>query len=541
MFWIELIIVLAIIFIGVRVGGTFLAMAGGIGMFIMTFILHVTPSDPPITVILIMIAVICAAATMQACGGLDYLVRIAEKILRKNPKMITVLAPVVAYIFTFMCGTGHIVYSLLPVINEIAIETGVRPERPISASIVSSQQAITACPISAATVGILAFMAEATNYTKVNIFTLLIVCVPATLIGTAIAAIAVIKKCKELADDPEFQARVEAGLIEDFSKKVKEEKKVSKEAKISVTIFLIAMVGIVLLGAVSGLVPTLADGSKLPLTTVIEIFMLVAAAAMILLTKLDSNKVLDQPVFRTGMFAVVLAFGLCWLVNTFIGDQSSFITDNMSALTNKYPWIFIVAVFIVGAITTSQSSTTMIMIPIGIALGLEAHHLSVMAMTPENCVYPVNFCTQDDLTRESSIRYYQRAIDTAQFLDCPCVQISTGFGYFDQPREEGWKYCRESLWTLAQYCEKKDVRLLLEELKVTTTNVLITSKDIAKMLEEIESPSIVGMVDMDQMTYAKETIDDYFDNLGDKLQHMEYMSRTAEKRSVTEKRSESKI
>ena len=131
MFWIELIIVLAIIFIGVRVGGTFLAMAGGIGMFIMTFILHVTPSDPPITVILIMIAVICAAATMQACGGLDYLVRIAEKILRKNPKMITVLAPVVAYIFTFMCGTGHIVYSLLPVINEIAIETGVRPERPI--------------------------------------------------------------------------------------------------------------------------------------------------------------------------------------------------------------------------------------------------------------------------------------------------------------------------------------------------------------------------------------------------------------------------
>ena len=102
MFWIELIIVLAIIFIGVRVGGTFLAMAGGIGMFIMTFILHVTPSDPPITVILIMIAVICAAATMQACGGLDYLVRIAEKILRKNPKMITVLAPVVAYIFTFL-------------------------------------------------------------------------------------------------------------------------------------------------------------------------------------------------------------------------------------------------------------------------------------------------------------------------------------------------------------------------------------------------------------------------------------------------------
>lgn len=375
MFWIELIIVLAIIFIGVRVGGTFLAMAGGIGMFIMTFILHVTPSDPPITVILIMIAVICAAATMQACGGLDYLVRIAEKILRKNPKMITVLAPVVAYIFTFMCGTGHIVYSLLPVINEIAIETGVRPERPISASIVSSQQAITACPISAATVSVLAFLAES-QYTSVNIFTLLLVCVPATLIGTVAAAFSVLKKGKELKDDPEFQRRVAAGEIEDLAKKAlegneKETKfQATKEAKISVAIFLIAMVGIVLLGAVKSLVPVFADETSLPLTSVIEIFMLVAAALMVLLTKTDSNKLLDQPVFRTGMFAVVLAFGLCWLVNTFIADQSSFITDNMSALTNQHPWIYIVAVFIVGAITTSQSSTTMIMVPIGTALGL---------------------------------------------------------------------------------------------------------------------------------------------------------------------------
>lgn len=369
MFWIELILVLAIIFVGVRIGGTVLAMAGGVGMFIMTFILHVTPADPPITVILIMIAVICAASTMQACGGLEYLVKIAEKILRRNPKMVTVLAPVVAYIFTFMCGTGHIVYSLLPVINEISIETGIRPERPISASIISSQQAITACPISAATVGVLAFLAES-QYTTVNIFTLLLVCIPATLIGTIVAAFSVIKKGKELADDPEFQARVRDGRIEDFANKKKEEIAITKEAKISVGIFLTAMVGIVLLGAVNKLVPSFADGSKLPLTTVIEIFMLVAAAIMVLATRLDSNKILDQPVFRTGMFAVVLAFGLCWLVNTFIGDQSSFITDNMSALTNQYPWIYIIAVFIVGAITTSQSSTTMIMVPIGIALGL---------------------------------------------------------------------------------------------------------------------------------------------------------------------------
>jgi len=372
MFWVELIIVLAIIFWGVRRGGTFLAMAGGVGMLIMTFVLRVKPSDPPITVILIMIAVICAASTMQACGGLEFMVKIAEKILRRNPQMITVLAPVVSYLFTFMCGTGHIVYSLLPVINEISIETGVRPERPISAAIVSSQQAITACPIAAATVAILAFMAES-SYTSVNLFTLLLVCVPATLIGTIAAAFSVIKKGKELVDDPEFQARVAAGLIEDFSKKTVIEKPATKNAKISVTIFLTAMVVIVLLGAFNSFIPKFADDSVLPMTSVIEIFMLVAAAIMVIACKLDSDKILDQPVFRTGMFAVVLAFGLCWLVNTFIGDQASFITENMSALTNKYPWIYIIAVFIVGAITTSQSSTTMIMVPIGIALGLPAN------------------------------------------------------------------------------------------------------------------------------------------------------------------------
>lgn len=373
MFWVELLIVLIVIFVGVRVGGTFMAMAGGVGMLVLTFVFHVPASDPPITVILIMLAVICAASAMQACGGLDYMVKIAEKILRKNPKMVTVLAPIVTYLFTFMCGTGHIIYSLLPVINEIAIENGVRPERPISASVISSQQAITACPISAATVSVLAFMAESEKYSHITIFKLLLVCIPATLIGTAAAAMSVLKKGKELAEDPEFQARVAAGKIQDFANSEKEEIPASKEAKISVAVFMTAMLGIVLMGAFQQLLPTFADGSKLPLVTVIQIFMLAAAAVMVILTKTDSDKILDQPVFRSGSFAVLLAFGLVWMVNTFINDQSSFITDNMSVLTNEYPWIFIVAIFLVGAITTSQSSTTMIMVPIGIALGLPAN------------------------------------------------------------------------------------------------------------------------------------------------------------------------
>ena len=369
MFIAELILVLAVIIIGVRKGGPFLAMAGGMGMLIMTFVFRVAPSDPPITVILIMLAVICAAAAMQACGGLEFMVKVAEKIIRKNPKMVTILAPVVSYIFTFMCGTGHIVYSLLPVINEIAIDNKVRPERPISASVIASQQAITACPISAATVAVLTFLTEA-GYENVNIFTLLLVCVPATLLGAVAAAVSVLKKGKELEDDPEFQRRVKLGLIKEGDILGKEDYVPTKQAKVSVAIFIIAMIGIVLLGAVKSLLPVYDNGTSLALTSVIQIFMLAAAGIMVLVNKVDSNTILDQPVFRTGMFAIVLTFGLCWLVNTFISDQSSFITDNMSSLTQSFPWIYIIATFIVGAITTSQASTTMIMVPIGIALGL---------------------------------------------------------------------------------------------------------------------------------------------------------------------------
>lgn len=169
---------------------------------------------------------------------------------------------------------------------------------------------------------------------------------------------------------------VAAGEIEDFSKKDHTYKPATKNEKASVTIFLVSMVAIVIMGALSKVaLPHFADKSMLPLTSVIEMFMLVAAAIMVVVCKIDSNKMLDAPIFKTGMFAVVLAFGLCWLVNTFIGDQSKFITTNMSALTKQYPWIYIIAVFIVGAITTSQSSTTMIMIPIGIALHLPANIL----------------------------------------------------------------------------------------------------------------------------------------------------------------------
>jgi anaerobic C4-dicarboxylate transporter DcuB len=355
------------IYWGTRKGGIFLALSGGIGMCIFTFIMGIKPSEPPITVMLIILAVIIAAAAMEAAGGLEYMVKLAEKILRKNPKHITIIAPIVAYVFTFFCGTGHIVYSLLPVMNGIALEKGIRPERPIAASIVSSQQAITACPISAATAALVGYLAVFKN---VNLTTILIICVPATLIGTIAGAISVYKRGKELAEDPEYQARVAAGMVKDYTVCQEEEKPVSKKSKLSVALFLVAMLAIVILGAFEGLRPVFADKSALSMTTVIQMFMLVAGALIVIFCNFDSNKVMESSIFKSGMFALVLAFGLCWLVNTFIGDQSGFISNNMSKLTNNYPWIFIIGVFIVGAITTSQAATTMIMIPIAVALQL---------------------------------------------------------------------------------------------------------------------------------------------------------------------------
>lgn len=369
MFWLEFVVLMIVIVWGTRMGGSFLAMAGGVGMIVFTYIFQVKPADPPIVVILIMLAVITAACTMQATGGLDYMVQLAEKILRKNPKRITIVAPFVAYIFTFCCGTGHIVYSILPVINEIAIENGIRPERPISASIISSQQANTGSPITAATAAVVGFMAAVKN---VNLGSIMLVCIPATLIGVLCSAVSVYKKGVELDKDPEYQRRVAEGLVQDFKKENKKEKKVSKHAKVSVGVFIFAMLFIAICGLVPALRPVF-DKQPLEMTTLIQMVMYAAAAIMIIISKIDSDDILEVPLLKTGYFAIILASGLIWLVNTFIAAQSDFITKNLSAITNNYPWIYILAVFLVGALTSSQASTTMIMIPIAMALNLPTY------------------------------------------------------------------------------------------------------------------------------------------------------------------------
>lgn len=371
MFWIQLLIIIVLIYFGAKIGDVFMGLLGGVGVAIFVFIFHVQPASPPVDVILIILGVVLAASALQSSGGLDFLVQLAEKLLRKSPKHITVIAPIVSWLFTMMAGTGHIVYSLLPIINELSIDSGIRPERPISNSIIASQQAITCSPVSAATAAMIGFMAPI----GVNLGTILAICVPATLIGVITSAAVTMRMGKELAEDPEYQRRMAEGLI--ASTKEKGEKtKISKSAKRSVVIFLLGVLAIVIMGMFSELRPSwVVDGksTSLSMAYTIEIIMLICAAMIVIFCRPAIETILNGSIFRAGSLAIVCAFGLAWMSNTFIGGQTAFIKENVATIVNNYPWMLSVIIFIVAALITSQGSTTLIMIPIAIALGLPAY------------------------------------------------------------------------------------------------------------------------------------------------------------------------
>lgn len=200
----QLLFVLIAIIIGARLGGIGLGVLGGLGLAILTFVFGLEPTSPPIDVMLMIVAVIAAASCMQAAGGLDLMVKWAEKLLRKNPSKITLLSPLVTYIFTFIAGTGHVAYSVLPVIAEVATETKIRPERPLGIAVIASQQAITASPISAATVALLSMLSGH----NISLMDILMISVPCTLIGVLVGAFCSLHVGKELAEDPEYLRRV---------------------------------------------------------------------------------------------------------------------------------------------------------------------------------------------------------------------------------------------------------------------------------------------------------------------------------------------
>ena len=382
MVYIELLIVLLAIFVGARVGGIGLGIFGMMGLGVLVFGFGLTPGNPPIDVMLIIVAVITAAATLQAAGGLDYLVKVAEKILRKNPAMITFLAPVVCYFFTLFSGTGHIAYSLLPIISEIATDSKVRPERPLSISVIASQQAITASPISAATAALLS--AELLGDKGVTLGNILMVCIPATLIGVIVGAIAVSFMGVPLEKDPEYLRRLREGLL-DVGGKSEEalSPQVAKRAKTSVIIFLIGVLSIVLFGSIDSLRPTFTVNGqliKLGMTQVIEIVMMSTAGLMLIFAKADINKAVKGSVFIAGMQAVIAIFGIAWMGDTFFAGNIEFFKTHIEQIVTQYPFLFSVALFVMSVLLFSQAATVRTLYPLGIALGINP--MAMVAMFP---------------------------------------------------------------------------------------------------------------------------------------------------------------
>ena len=375
MFWVQFIILLACIFIGARLGGVGLGVMGGVGLAILVFGFGLEPTSAPIDVMLMILAVITAAGALQASGGMEYLVYLAEKALRKNPKRITFMAPIITYLFTLCAGTGHVAYSVLPVIAEVSRESGVRPERPMSIAVIASQQAITASPISAATVALLALLADF----KITLLDILLICIPSTFIACMIGAFVVSKMGKELPEDPIYLKRLEEGLAP--ISKDKKEYVANKGAKFSVILFLLAAVFVVLLGSFEELRPGWEiEGvfTRMGMPAAIEIVMLTIAALIIIFCKPNVEEIVSGSVFKAGAAAVVAIFGIAWMGDTFFKGNAELINNSIAGLVTSAPWLFAVALFALSILLYSQAATVRTLMPLGVTLGINPALLVAM-------------------------------------------------------------------------------------------------------------------------------------------------------------------
>ncbi len=384
MIWLELLVVLACIYIGARLGGIALGTVAGIGLVVMVFAFGLPPGMPPRTVLGMILCVIAAASTMQAAGGLDYLVLIAEKALRIWPAGITIIAPVVAYVFTLAAGTGHIVYALLPVIAEVSRKAGVRPERPLSISTIASQQAITASPISAATVAMLGLLSKS----GVTLSQILMICIPSTLMGSLLGALSVMWMGPELKDDPIYKEKLAKGLIEEgTTSSVKLEGKALTRARGSVIVFILAAVLVVVLGLFPAFRPSytitkseVETIEQLELAPAIMMIMLAAAGINMLFFKAAPTDAVKGSLMTAGVVALISIAGLGWLGSSFFEGNKAYIVGSIAGVVQQHPWVFAIGLFVLSILLASQAATVVTLMPAGIALGMSAP--SLIAMFP---------------------------------------------------------------------------------------------------------------------------------------------------------------
>jgi anaerobic C4-dicarboxylate transporter DcuA len=374
----ELVVLLAAIALGARTGGVGMGLWGGVGLAVLVFGFNEKPGAIPGEVLLIILTVIMAASAMEAAGGIDYLVRIAAGIIRKSPRYVTIIAPLVAYLFTFLSGTGHVFYPLLPVIYEVAMKGRVRPERPIAVATIASQQAVTASPVSAATAALIAILGTH----GFGLAQILAICVPATLLGVLVAALVQTRVGVELDQDPEYRRRLAAGEVEpppDATVNTAEAP-LPARADLAAWMFL-AGVGVVV---VCGLFPALRTVGPADSRTVVSMPMSIAvvmftvAAATLLFTRAPVEQIVKTKTCQAGLTAVIGILGLAWLGDTFIDAHQTVIIGSLSRMAQAYPALFSLGLFVTSMLLYSQAATTQTLMPLGATLGIAPASLAGM-------------------------------------------------------------------------------------------------------------------------------------------------------------------
>lgn len=375
MMWLELLILLTCIVIGARVGGIGLGTIGGIGLLIFVFVFKLPPGSPPGIVLGMIIAVITALAAMQAAGGLDYLVSIAGKIMKKKPQYITFVAPLVTYILIFASGTQHVIYALLPVISEVSAKAGVRPERPLSISVIAAQHGLIASPISAASVALLAALASF----QVSLLDILMVIIPATLLGVIAGTLSVAWKGKKLSEDPIYQERLKAGKITEKSAEIELSGEKLRNARGSNLLFLLAIISVVVIGIVPELRPQyqmLGEGKletgQVDMGQAIMIIMLAAAGLMMLFFKAKAEEAVKGSIMKGGIVAVISILGVSWMGSSFFEGNRVEIVNGISGVIQQAPWVFALGLFVLSMLLFSQAATVVTLVPVAVALGLPA-------------------------------------------------------------------------------------------------------------------------------------------------------------------------
>ncbi len=371
MLYAEFIFLLIMLYMGSRFGGIGLGVVSGIGLVIEVFFLGMPPTKPPVTVMLIILAVVTCASILEAAGGLKYMLQVAERILRKNPKRVTLLGPIVTYSMTFLLGTGHSVYSVMPIIGDVAIKNGIRPERPMAASSVASQLSITGSPISAAVVYYLGQISGIIN--DLTLLDILLVTVPATFGGTLLLSLYSTFRGKELADDPDFQERLKdpewRERIENTTATSLDEV-LPPAAKQSVIIFLLAILTIVVVAMFPELRTVAGSEKAIKMSVIIQMMMLCFGGVILLWTKTPVNKVPQGVVFKSGMVAVIAIYGIAWMSDTYFKHAMPEFKAAVTGMVENYPWTFAFALFSVSVVVNSQAATARMMLPVGLGIGL---------------------------------------------------------------------------------------------------------------------------------------------------------------------------